>query len=180
MATINTTTSFGGFPAQFSRVQANELVNVVAYAPTGGESLTYNNTTTKWENADARLAVQTVAISTEYDGAFAIAFSAEDMIGGVILRDPSGAPRTDVTATAALLVAAFPNAAVGVSFRLVIRNTADAAELITVGPGTGVTLNPAIPTIAQNNSKEFIVRFDNVTAAAEAVTMISLGSSVIG
>lgn len=103
--------------------------------------------------------------------------STAQILGGLILRDPSGASRTDTTETAANLVAAAPGVAVGSSMFLLIRNTADAAETITIQGGTGVTIS-GTATIAQNNSKLFLVRFDNVTAAAEAVTMYSVGTFV--
>lgn len=102
-------------------------------------------------------------------------YTAAQLVGGLILRDPNGGAVTDTTATAALLVAAFDNPVVGTTFEVIIRNTADAAETITVAGGTGVTVS-GTATIAQNNSKGFLVRLDNVTAAVEAVTMYSLGT----
>src|SRR5690606_28432207 len=69
-------------------------------------------------------------------------------------RDPAGANRADVTPTAAQIVAAIPDVAVGSSFEFLIVNTADAAETITVTAGTGVTLVGTM-TIAQNASRRF-------------------------
>ena len=106
-----------------------------------------------------------------------VTVTAAQMLGGLILRDPNGAARTDTLSTAALLVAAVPNAVVGSSFKFTIRNTADAAETITVAGGTGGTTSGTM-TIAQSNSKEFLVRLDNVTAASEAYTVYSLGTIV--
>lgn len=103
--------------------------------------------------------------------------TAAQLIGGLILRDPAGAARTDTTSTAALLVAAIDNAVVGTSFEFVIRNTADAAETITVAGGTGVTTSGTM-TIAQNNSKRFKIVLTNVTATSEAATLYSLGTVV--
>lgn len=106
-----------------------------------------------------------------------VTYTAAQLLGGIVLRDPNGAARADVTPTAALLVAAIPGAAVGQAFEFTIRNTADAAETITVTAGSGVTLSGTM-TIAQNNSKRFLAVFTNVTAAAEAVTVYSLGTVV--
>lgn len=103
--------------------------------------------------------------------------SAAELIGGLILRDPNGADRTDTTDTAALILAAIPGAIVGSSFEFTIRNTADAAETITIAGGTGVTTSGTM-TIAQNNSKRFLLVFTNVTAASEAATLYSLGTVV--
>lgn len=107
----------------------------------------------------------------------ALTYTAAMLLGGLILRDPNGAGRSDVTPTAALLLAAIPGAVVGTSFRFTLRNTADAAETITVTAGTGATLSGTM-TIAQNNTKDFIAVFTNVTAASEAYTLYSVGTYV--
>lgn len=109
--------------------------------------------------------------------ASAITYTAAQLKGGMILRDPNGLGRSDVTPTAALLVAALPSAVVGTSFEFTIRNTADAAETITVTAGSGATLSGTM-TIAQNNSKRFLVVLTNVTSGAEAYTVYSLGTVV--
>jgi hypothetical protein len=104
-------------------------------------------------------------------------YTAAELIGGLILRDPAGAGRSDVTPTAALIVAGFAGGIVGSSFEFTIRNTADAAETITLTAGAGVTLSGTM-TIAQNNSKRFLCRLDNVGSGTEAVTIYSLGTIV--
>jgi len=90
---------------------------------------------------------------------------------------PAGDNRADVTPTAAQIVAGIAGAIVGSSFEFTIRNTADAAETITLTAGAGVTLSGTM-TIAQNNSKRFLAVCTNVTGAAEAVTIYSLGTIV--
>jgi hypothetical protein len=107
----------------------------------------------------------------------AATYTIDQLLGGLILRDPAGGARNDVTPTAALIVAGLPGAVVGSSFEFTIRNDADEDETITVTAGAGVTLSGTM-TIAQNNSKRFLCRVDNVTAAAEAVTLYSLGTVV--
>lgn len=104
-------------------------------------------------------------------------YTAANFLGGIILRDPNGAGRSDVTPTAALLLAAMPRAEVGQAVEFFIRNTADAAETITMTAGTGVTLSGTM-TIAQNNTKEFVAVFTNVTGGAEAYTLYSIGTLV--
>lgn len=104
-------------------------------------------------------------------------YTAAELIGGLILRDPAGANRSDVTPTAALIVAGASGAIVGRSFEFTIRNTADAAETITVTAGAGVTLSGTM-TIAQNNSKRFLAVLTNVGSGTEAVTIYSLGTVV--
>ncbi len=104
-------------------------------------------------------------------------YTAANLIGGLILRDPAGGARSDVTPTAAAIVAGIAGAIVGSSFEFTIRNTADAAETITLTAGSGVTLSGTM-TIAQNNSKRFLAVCTNVTGSSEAVTIYSLGTVV--
>ena len=61
------------------------------------------------------------------------------MCGSMILRDPTGAGRTDTTDTAANLIAAcVPDP--GDMHTVLVKNTADAAEALTIAAGTTVTL----------------------------------------
>ena len=124
---------------------------------------------------DGPLASKSTVTTTSTAGA--ATYAASEIAGGLILRDPNGASRTDTTATAALILAQFLRARVGSTFNLVIRNTADAAETITVQGGTGVTIS-GTATIAQNNTKHFLGVFTNVTASSEALTLYSLGTMV--
>lgn len=103
------------------------------------------------------------------------AYSADEVLGGLILRDPNGAGRADTVPTAAALYAALksPVKIEGLSFEFTIRNTADAAETITVSTATGMTLSGTM-TIAQNNSKTFKVVF----ATPSTATVYSLGTVV--
>ena len=117
-----------------------------------------------------------ITVTTDSTAA-AVTYTAAQLLGGIILRDPNGGGRSDVTPTAALLKAALPGIAVGTGFEFTIRNTADAAETITVTAGTGATLSGTM-TIAQNNSKRFLVVFTNVTTGSEAYTVYSLGTVV--
>lgn len=103
----------------------------------------------------------------------AATYTAAQLLGGLILRDPAGGARSDVTPTAALIIAAITQAGVGNSFEFTIRNTADAGETITVTAGTDVTLSGTM-TIAQNNTKRFLC----VVTASTTVTIYSLGTVV--
>lgn len=105
----------------------------------------------------------------------AVTYTATEFVGGLILRDPNGAGRSDVTPTAADIIAFMgkPSVQTGASFKVHIRNTADAAETITVTAGTGVTLSGTM-TIAQNNAKDFLC----VVTSPTTVTLYSLGTVV--
>ncbi len=78
----------------------------------------------------------------------------------IIKRDPNGSARTDVFPTAALLKAYLDPGVQGAlpknfQFELMIVNTADASEQITMSAGTGGTTVGTM-TIAQSASKRFI------------------------
>lgn len=106
--------------------------------------------------------------------AAAVTFTAAQILGGMILRDPNGAHRADLVPLAtAIWDAMGPEPEAGASFEFTIRNTADAAETITVTTNTGVTMSGTM-TIAQNNSKRFLY----VAASRAAGTLYSLGTVV--
>jgi hypothetical protein len=102
-------------------------------------------------------------------------YTIAELLGGLILRDPAGGARSDVTPTAALIVAGIAGCVVGSSFEFTIRNTADASEVLTLTAGANVTLSGTM-TIAQNNSRRFLAVVENVDTAA--VTIYSLGTVV--
>ncbi len=120
--------------------------------------------------------IQSTTVTTKSTAA-AVTFTAAEILGGLILRDPNGAGRADLVPTAAAIVAALTvndhPPAIGASFEFTIRNTADAAETITVTTNTGITLSGTM-TIAQNNSKRFLV----VVTSLTAVSIYSLGTVV--
>jgi len=103
----------------------------------------------------------------------AVTYTAAELVGGLILRDPNGNDRSDVTPTATQIVGAISGCVVGSSFRFIIRNTADENETITLTAGTGVTLSGTM-TIAQNYSREFLAVVTNVSSPA--VTIYSVGT----
>lgn len=105
----------------------------------------------------------------------AVTYTAAQLLDGLIARDPAGAARADSTPTATQIVAAIKGCKVGDSFEFTIRNTADAAETITLTAGAGVTIS-GTATVAQNNSKRFLVLVTNTVAPA--VTIYSLGTAV--
>ncbi|MDO8673196.1 MAG: hypothetical protein Q7O66_17460 [Dehalococcoidia bacterium] len=123
-----------------------------------------------------RSTVQTLTAST-LDTAGAVTYTAAQMLGGLILRDPNGAGRTDVTPTAALLVAGLPvQARVNdITYLCHLINTANANETITVSAGNGVTLIPATVTVAQNENALLLIRFTDVNDnGTEAVTIYAM------
>jgi hypothetical protein len=119
--------------------------------------------------------------ATTLNTAGGVTYTSDQVFGGLILRDCNGAGRTDVLPTAALLLAALKSNGrippVGVTVFLVIRNTTGGAFTITVNAGTGGTMS-GTNTIAQNNSKEFMIVFTDTRDGNAAYTAYSLGTSV--
>lgn len=112
-------------------------------------------------------------LATTISTAAAATYNVGDLMAAIILRDPNGAARSDVSPTAALILAQLKNPQKGDYFDFELRNTADAAETITLTAGTGVTIS-GTATVAQNNQKRFRV----VVTSSTAVTIYSMGTVV--
>ena len=119
---------------------------------------------------DGRVMGGKMTVSTKAT-ATAITLTAAEVLGGMILQDPTGGAVTTNLPTAALLSAALGGAIAGDSLEFTIRNTADANETITVEAGTGGTMS-GTKTIAQNNSKRFLIVF----SSKSVYTAYSLGT----
>lgn len=99
-------------------------------------------------------------------------YTAAQLLSGSIVRDPAGASRVDTLPTAALLVAAIPNAAVGMVVKTYLVNGADAAETITLAAGAGGTFDvnetAAARVVPQFGRAIIHCRLTNVGAGTEA------------
>ena len=100
----------------------------------------------------------------------------DQVLGGLIIRSFLAA-RSDTLPTAAALVEAIQGCMVGTSFRFLVRNAAAGAFAQTLVAGTGGTVS-GTATVAQNNAKEYLVVFTNVTAGSEAYTVYSISTGV--
>jgi hypothetical protein len=99
-------------------------------------------------------------------------YTAAHIAGGLITRDPNGAARTDTTDTAVAIIAACDLSADGESATCHLINTADAAEVITLAGGAGVTVSNVGQTLAQNESAVLLFR----RTSSSAVTLYILGA----
>ncbi len=105
-----------------------------------------------------------------------VTYTIAQLLGGLIKRDPAGGARSDVTPTAALIVAGIFECQNGDAVEFALTNTADAAETITVTAGTGVTLDPAGTfAVAQNQTGRYLAVVTDKGSGSEAVTVYSLG-----
>lgn len=130
--------------------------------------------TTDFDSVNVKQYLLTETTLATLTTAGAVTYTAAQVLGGLILRDPNGASRTDIMPTAAQIIAEMGANNVGASFEFAIRNTADAAETITIGgTPTGVTYSGTM-TIAQNNTKTFKV----VVTSPTTVTVYSMGTFV--
>lgn len=137
----------------------------VAANPTATGNVRLDSTTAGFEDDAAPAATSDATVGPR-------TYTAAEILGGIIVRDPNGASRSDVLPTAALLVAAIPGAQVGDIVRCLIVNGSDAAETITIGAGSGggfdANQTAASRLIGQNASKTVTIRLTNVTASSEA------------
>lgn len=133
---------------------------------------------TGWEKVATSASAVALDVKASVTTAGNATYTAAQMVNGFIPRDPAGGNRSDVSPTAAELLTqyktVFGPAAVGSNFIFEIANIADAAESVTLGAGSGVTMWPATQTVAQNTNGRFRVVFTNVTASSEAATIYKI------
>jgi hypothetical protein len=126
------------------------------------------------QNQDVRVAALTEQMAAaSYATAGSQTYTAADVLGGIIVRDPSGAARTDTLPTAALLVGAIAKPRPGDTIECLIVNGADvASETITIAAGTGggFDANQTAPSrlIGQNASKLMRIRLVGVAPGSES------------
>ena len=164
---INT---FGGSLPQSTSVSIGGISNVASVDAVSGSVLMYNSTSGKWEAAQSSMNTSPVT-----SGVGAITLVVSDLFRGFLDRD-SGAANVDATTpTAAEIVAALPGKPIGHTVQLYIRNTTATANTLTLVGGTGVTVS-GDADIGQNGSALFMIRLENVTSGAEAVSAYCMGS----
>ncbi len=115
------------------------------------------------------------ATVTTKNTADAVTYTAEELLGGLILRDPSGANRSDVTPTAESIVAAIQGVVASSCFEFEIRNTADGDETVTLTTTDAKVTLSGDMTVKRYNSRRFLAVVTNAGSGTEAVTIYSLG-----
>lgn len=106
--------------------------------------------------------------------------TAAEVLGGYLIETKAGAA-TLTLPTAALLNAAIPGPAVGLSFEFYVRNTGNNTTTVAVGTGgTSVTGNTL--TVATVNTRLFLLRItgvatDAVGGSTDSYDLYSLGVS---
>jgi hypothetical protein len=110
--------------------------------------------------------IQNTPPPASYNTAGVVTYLASDIIGSIVVRDPGGAPRTDVLPSAALMVQAMgehTSARIGDTIWCLFINGSSGNNTITLTGGSGGTLDAN-----QNSSKEICIRLTNVTKGSEA------------
>ena len=96
--------------------------------------------------------------------------TAAEILGGIYVRDCAGASRADTLPTAALLVAAMKQPAIGDVITCRIINGSDAAEVLTLAAGAGgafdVNQTAASRIVPQNSSRLLDIRITGVQTPA--------------
>lgn len=144
-------------------LNGKEILYVLGVQANGQPSSVTEQTTTQ---AIANLAsgggadqqITNTAITTVGNGTL----TAAAIAGGLITRTGSVAAYTDTTDTAAAIVAAIPNAFVGQSFILRIKNGVNFAE--TLAAGTGVTLTAGTAITPPSSISYYLVTLTSLTA----------------
>lgn len=93
-------------------------------------------------------------------------YTAAHLANGLITRDCNGAGRTDTTDTAENIITSLALTANYQERHVVVVNTSDQAETITLAGGTGVTLKGSI-TVVQNTATKLAI----MRTAADKVTI---------
>lgn len=104
-------------------------------------------------------------------------FTAGQLTGAAVTVYDSTAttPGSIATRTATEMFGDIPNAAVGATYILIVRNSSGSANTMTITAGTGVTLTGTM-TIAQTVSRVFVVTLTSATA----ITIQSVGIFAAG
>lgn len=114
--------------------------------------------------------------STE-TSATGVTLTAAQMLSGWIVRSGTGGDVTDTTPTAALLVSGGPGVgAPANTTRLMAYYNSDAADTITIGAGSGVTLSGTM-TVPPNSFGWFLIEYTNTSSGSEAVVIYRVGDS---
>lgn len=143
----------------------NEILEVQGLDVTGRPAATTQRTTT---GAIAALVVPIGALFTAVAGNTPLQLTGAQVGGAsdvvVNLTATLAGAGTVTLPTVAQLVAAIPNAFVGMSYNLRIMNSSGGAFAWTVTTNTGWTLTGTM-TIAQTTYRDFIVTLNSLTAA---------------
>jgi hypothetical protein len=104
--------------------------------------------------------------------------SASMIANRFILRSGPTAAFTDITDTAANIIAAFVGIAIGNSVIVSIGNFTSYEQKIAAGTGVSLSvISPQTDIIAPNNTAEWLLIVNNVTNGSQAVTLQRIKSS---
>ena len=123
----------------------------------------------------AGTAITTAPTATNSANASGQTISAANLIGGLYSAVSRGAGQTDTTDTAANIVAAIPDCAIGDTFEFMFINVS--SNSVTLASGTGVTLlagGAASFAIGASKARRFMFRVTNATASSEAVNIFAI------
>ena len=112
-------------------------------------------------------------IPTTISTAGAVTYTPAQLMTGWIMRDCNGGARTDTLPNAVDLVSAIQGCMVNTAFEFELRNISGTAVAVTLAAGTGGTLSPASTSVAQNNSRSYVVVITNITPGSYAYTLYS-------
>ena len=160
----------GGGGVSLTGSTDNTVCTVTGTDTIAGESnLTFNGS-----HLTIKGGVSFPKLTTDSDSTSSYTYTASNMIGGIINREPSTSA-TDTVPSATNIVSAIPNAVVGSSFRFFVVNKGSSIILQKVGIGSGITFvdgassDPSTLSLFMNSISEFLVLCTNVTSAAVTI-----------
>lgn len=105
--------------------------------------------------------------------AASLTYTVDQLLGGLVLRNANGGPRSDTTPSASDISVALGGSYVpsGQSFLFSVQNTSAASDTLALVPGAGVSFSGS-PVVLQNNIKNFM----GVFSSDVTVTIYNLGA----
>lgn len=155
-------------------LSGTEVLFVTGVQANGQPGATLEQTTTQAianlsSGGGADQQISSVAITTAGNGTL----TAAALTAGIVARSGPVAAFTDTTDTAALIVAAIPNAFIGQSFLTRIKNQSNFVE--TIAAGSGVTYSGTSTVIPPNSVSTYLMTLTSLTA----VTMLHVGTTLL-
>jgi len=129
-----------------------------------------NGVTTRLSKNDLYMPPIHVIRSTTVSTAGNATYATAALAGGMIVRTPAGNV-TDTLPTAAALIAVLPNAFVGMTLRVIIRNTT--AFTVTLEASASILIPYAI-AISPYRTMECMLIVSSITSGAESISCLSL------
>ena len=113
------------------------------------------------------------------DASSNITYTVDNFLSGLIIRDPNGDARSDITPTAQEIISTIPNCQNNIAFQLIIKNKkldAGSSHTITLTENTGITIIDN-SVINEQSVKVYMCHIKNISSNAEEIDIYPLMTS---